>query len=871
MPSSQLKRLKATLRAEGITGPQPSKKIRKKAAANGTNKDRRVHRRAALQNIRDEFNPFETTAPGRGREKFEVTTNRSLGGRVGKILKGNPGRRKSLLLEMQRRRKVGGVVDRRFGENDPTMTPEERMLERFTKEKQKRYRNSAIFDLEDDEEEGRLTHLGQSLSFNDDTGIDDIEEGDLGVLDEDDHTSDGGLNERKRKGPPGPDSELPEPKKSRAEVMKEVIAKSKLHKYERQQAKEDDEELREDLDKKLPNLLELLRGGNLSQPSMPDQKFTNEEGSGISPARAATASDVDKTPADKRYDLRLREMTFDKRSKPAERTKTEEEKAEEEAKRLRELEEERLRRMRGEASDDEGEPKATGADGISEGEETDAENFGLGPGISREKQQKELDVEGEDDFIIDEDLVANDSDVPLSESEHEMSELSVDDEDREFLEGLALDHEAKEGGPRLTLSITRSVPEDDTNTTLPYTFPCPQTHEELLETVKNVAPKDLPTVIKRIRTLYHSKLHKGNKEKLERFSTALIEHLAYLADQSDLPPFAILENIIRHVHSMAKTYPESIAKAFRSRLQSIHENRPLTPTAADLVVLTAIGSIFPTSDHFHKVVTPAMLSMTRHVLVVFSSELYPLLTDRALCILAPTNSNALLGDFPYHKQARPLRLQKPAAGGAHRLRFWDILPKALTDDEESRLKIALIETHTALIDSAAELWVGKSAFSEAFEPAFKVLQLFAEKECSKWLPTYTKGKVLKTAEKLQRLLKHAKFSRRPLALHHHRPLAIRTSIPKFEDSYNPDRHYDPDRERTEVSKLRAEYKRERKGAMRELRKDANFIARESLKEKKERDREYERKYKRLVAEIQGEEGHEKKEYEREKRLRKGKR
>ena len=120
------------------------------------------------------------------------------------------------------------------------------------------------------------------------------------------------------------------------------------------------------------------------------------------------------------------------------------------------------------------------------------------------------------------------------------------------------------------------------------------------------------------------------------------------------------------------------------------------------------------------------------------------------------------------------------------------------------------------------------------------------------------------------MLAHARTQRRPLALHHHRPLAIKTSIPNFEDGYNLDKHYDPDRERADMSKLRAEHKRERKGAMRELRKDANFIARENLRDKKERDREYEKKYKRLVAEIQGEEGRETKLYEREKRLRRGK-
>lgn len=116
-------------------------------------------------------------------------------------------------------------------------------------------------------------------------------------------------------------------------------------------------------------------------------------------------------------------------------------------------------------------------------------------------------------------------------------------------------------------------------------------------------------------------------------------------------------------------------------------------------------------------------------------------------------------------------------------------------------------------------------------------------------------------------MKYALLARRPLELHHHRPLAIKTSIPKFEESFHPGKHCDPDRDRSEASKLRAEYKRERKGAMRELRKDANFIAREALREKKEKDAAYEKKYKRLVAEIQGEEGKEAKAYAREKEWR----
>ncbi|RJE16372.1 nucleolar complex protein 14, partial [Aspergillus sclerotialis] len=65
---------------------------------------------------------------------------------------------------MNERNKVGGIFDRRFGENDPTMTPEERAAERFAKESQKKLRKESMFNLEDDEEEIQLTHMGQSLA-----------------------------------------------------------------------------------------------------------------------------------------------------------------------------------------------------------------------------------------------------------------------------------------------------------------------------------------------------------------------------------------------------------------------------------------------------------------------------------------------------------------------------------------------------------------------------------------------------------------------------------------------------------------------------------------------------------------------------------
>lgn len=57
--------------------------------------------------------------------------------------------------------------------------------------------------------------------------------------------------------------------------------------------------------------------------------------------------------------------------------------------------------------------------------------------------------------------------------------------------------------------------EDLPKVALPYVFQCPSTHADLLSTLKNVPDEDVSTVIKRIRTLYHTSLGPDNKFKLQ--------------------------------------------------------------------------------------------------------------------------------------------------------------------------------------------------------------------------------------------------------------------------------------------------------------------------------------------------------------------
>ncbi|KAJ9142048.1 Nop14-like family protein [Pleurostoma richardsiae] len=910
MPSSQLKRLKASLKDQGIIGPQQSKKQKKKQAQDQrARNEKRLQRGAALESIREQFNPFQFKTNARG-PKFDVTTNRPATGAAAKGINGRPGqskalgeerRRETLLVEMQQRNKVGGILDRRFGEDNPTITPEAIMAERFAREKLRQHKKASIFDLEEDMPVQGLTHMGMSLD-DDPVYKDDFDEDDLGSDDGSD-VSDNARSKLKRlreeiaaDEEENADDGLPERKKTKQEVMKEIIAKSKLHKYERQVAKEEDEDLRAELDKELPNLHSLLMGG-------PRKGRQDQQQNGAVPSAIAG---IDKAALGKEYDLSVKQLAADKRAKPALRTKTEEEKAEEESKRLRELEEKRVKRMLGQKeSDDEESDEEEDKDIQNDshpdfevvGAEEEAE-FALGKGVRTRLTAAELGFDDEDDFLLDDDLIASGSDI----SDEDEDDASFDGEgdrddaasasdDDEFTKGLLT--EAETNDPIFSKGGAKAGTTADEDG-LPYTFPCPQDHSQFLELVEGVPLSKLIVVIQRIRALYHPKLNSDYKEKLANFSRALVRHISYLGEATDADAYAAAEGLIRHVHSLAKMFPIEVAKEFRSLLVEMGEERPLSLTVGDLLVLTAIGSIFPTSDHFHQVATPATLTIARYLgqkvpqrlsdyaigsyLTILTLQ-YQSRAQRyvpelmnfclnTLCALSPEKYTERVGFFPLHEPVPGIRIKGAKKAHVRKLECSDCRPSedASSGATES-LKASVANTTIRVLATAAETWAGKSAFYETFLPAVKVLKQFGSKACRPHLPDSLVQEAERSATMLERMLKVAQLSRRPLELHHHKPLAIKTYVPKFEDKFDPNKHYDPDRERAELAKLRAEHKKERKGAMRELRKDANFMARERLRLKKDKDAAYEKKYKRIVAEIQTEEGREANAYERERQLR----
>jgi nucleolar protein 14 len=314
------------------------------------------------------------------------------------------------------------------------------------------------------------------------------------------------------------------------------------------------------------------------------------------------------------------------------------------------------------------------------------------------------------------------------------------------------------------------------------------------------------------------------------------------------------------------------------------------PAKCDLVVFALIGVLFSTSDHYHIVSTSAtllaaqylsqnMLETTRDVscgLYLCSVLLsYQRISKRFIPEVPVFLLRVIYGFF------RHLADTVPVADVflGERLAALPQLSQGLLDEVElSALSLTLLDETRQndmsgieelgqqlflcavdTISRLATLWNEKSAFIEVFTPFSTALAAIHT----------TNSHVQSARDKLERLLKFARQERRPLTLQSHRPVAIPSYAPKFEENYSLDRKsYDPDKDRQEIKKLKAQVKKERKATLRDIRRDTAFIAREKISTRREQDKQYHEKLARLERTIATEEGAEKNAYEREKKARK---
>jgi len=246
-------------------------------------------------------------------------------------------RKETLLVEYKQLRKSNAFIDRRFGEDDEALTADERALLRFQKQRLRDLAGSkfTLSDAGDDGPGGQeepLTHLGRSLAELEDggPGWGSDDEDDAGLDDQltrDLHFG-GGFVPSQRGSRGGDDDAAPAVHKSKKEVMEEIIAKSKMHKALKAQQKEEDDKEIDALDAQWKDLvggtalLGMLRpkGAKLGAQAVDD--------------------------SDKRFDVLTKELVFEAKAQPGERTLTAEELAEFERRRLEELEKQRVKRQR---------------------------------------------------------------------------------------------------------------------------------------------------------------------------------------------------------------------------------------------------------------------------------------------------------------------------------------------------------------------------------------------------------------------------------------------------------------------------------------------------------------------------------------------
>lgn len=490
-----------------------------------------------------------------------------------------------------------------------------------------------------------LTHYGQSLAEMDDfddTGLRLSDDEESGQLSKDlvSQMHFGGFDDDKQVDEDGKP-------KSRAEIMKEIIAKSKYHKYERQMEKRADEDMREDLDEELKDIRELLDTKPKRKPLVSQSAlFARQYAEADEKEQEKEEEEKNNNYAD--YDQLLQELARDKRAMATDRTKTEEEIALDEKEKLEKAERARKRRMEGLDSESEDEGKFKNNRKRRKGEqpqgddldddyleELDDEVNRLGAGLTLEDIQNAAADEDEESGDEDED---NDEEDDDEEEEGSEEEDEDDDEEEEMESDYGEDLEGEEdevptfddddddmnemGTNGIVKKATKKKSTKNTTSDegeIPYTFECPTTHDEFLEIVSGLALEHTPTVVKRIRILYHIKLHPENKAKMATFLSVLVDHLAYLASTVTPFPSTIIDTLIGHAFEIAQKLPNAAADVFLEKLKTMHStmsqkinhSSSAFPDVEDITVLRCLGKVFPTSDLMHPVVTPAMLYMSQ--------------------------------------------------------------------------------------------------------------------------------------------------------------------------------------------------------------------------------------------------------------------
>ncbi|XP_025095317.1 nucleolar protein 14-like isoform X2 [Pomacea canaliculata] len=809
------------------------------------------------------LNPFEFKI---NRQKhFVVGRNNHNTGQVGKPgqsrSKANKRRMQTLLVELKQSGKANVFRDQRLGEKNPSLSAEEKAIQRFALERKSQNQRKGLLEIGEEEE---LTHYGQSLAdiekFEDPIDDSDLEEDGRisGKMVADEHF--GGFLTHK--------SETSE-KKSWKERMGELILQTRKEKMERQTEKDNVARQTEELDK--------------------EWKAT------VLPSRKEDKKIVDD------YDIAVNMLRFETKGKPSDRLKTEEELAKEEAERLQRLEADRKRRMMGESDISSVHSTHVSADSLEDS--TFGNKLSLPRKVQYQENEENDGSDNDDDDNKEENKDEDDDsddneDDDDDDDDDDNDDLSSDEEDEEeeaaqkVLEAFLIKKAEKEQGAIKSILKKRPVSEEQKKVAeaakkeLPYTFEAPENYEGLLSLLADLSIDQQLLVIERLYACHHPSLAEGNKQKLEQLFSQLLQYLMDSMAQED--PVQLFDSMTATLYKLMKHNPDSGASAVLQLLLNRHEEfqqicqrrsgRGKYMGLDTMLLLKLIHVLFPTSDFRHPVVTPAFYFITSMLGQSPVQNEGDVAAGLFLCVLSleyvaessrfiPEAINFLHGllfmaaekdpnkekVFPPFKPVGPnvdlLKIDQDFQGDIPALSISRTLgagvQKQTLDTDDFR--VSAISTTVRLLQEFSHLYHKLPAAVQVFAP----IRIMLNKLPIKKYPTALQESIKKLSSTLE---KDSHMKVLPLTMEKKKPQPLRQFEPRVEEVFDGKKKRKGNREFQEKQRLQHKLKREYKGALREIRKDSRFLAKQQLKETLELDSERKRKLNRLYADLALQEG-----------------
>ncbi|XP_053831727.1 nucleolar protein 14 isoform X2 [Vidua macroura] len=795
-------------------------------------------------------NPFEVKV---NRQKFDIL------GRKTKNDVGLPGvsrskaikkRNQTLLKEYKEREKTNVFKDKRFGEYNTKITPEEKMIRRFTLERQQNYGKKNIYNLNEDEE---LTHYGQSLAeiekLNDivDSDSDTEERGTLSAELTAAHFGGGGGLLRKKVSSEQQDEEEEKPK-SRKELIEEMIAKSKQEKQERQTRRESALELTEKLDKDWKEIQTLIAR------KTPKSERKDKE--------------VEKPKPDE-YDMIVRELGFEMKAKPSERLKTEEELAKEEQARLQKLEADRLRRMRGiDEEANKKRPSHMSADDLADGFILDKDDRRL-LSYKDGKINIENEEEGEEEGEEEEEEEGEEED---NENEEEGQEESASEDEEDGAadghsdlesdlesEGETAEnkgekkHKANENESQ---NVEKLDPKREAaKSELPYTFAVPESYETFKSLLAGRTIEQQLIILERIQKCNHPSLAVGNKAKLEKLFGFLLEYIGELATM-DLPELRTIDKLVLPLYNLCQMFPEAASDSIKFILRDaahdleevIEVKGRATFPGLDTCRITTLQDVI--KGLFICCLFLEYVSLSRR----FVPELINFLLGVLHISLPKNQAQGYTVVHPFTPVGKNLELLLVC--DKEDLKSWEKqnVPlstvtrlKEISRTEINHTRLSCLALCFDLIKKCAALYESLPSFHEIMHP---VRILLAQHMPVNEYPEKMQEWYHSALKELENKIKHYT----PMICEKKKPVPLKQYTPKIVKVLEFGRKQASSKKEQERKQLIQRHKRELKGAIREIRKDNQYLARMQLSEIMERDAARKRKVKELLGSLATQEG-----------------